>query len=149
MQSITRSRWFPHSPTTIYSVLSNPDKLARVVKRLHSVTVLERTGDQGAVRAVIDLPGGKFIETEGHVEGLEDQNLHFQTEQPFPLKISWALQSETQDTRSGTAVEYTVAVDFSPVLAFISGMVLNGFLSSEMEGDLQRLTDLLIEDTTA
>ncbi|MCB9435725.1 MAG: SRPBCC family protein [Anaerolineales bacterium] len=139
MQNITCTRWFPHPTSTIYQTLTTPDKLPQIVKRLQAVDVLERAEEQGRVWAKIDLPGGKVIETEGTVTGTLNQYLAFETEKPFPLQISWRLSPES----NGTAVQYTIGVDFSPVIELLSGLVLKGYLQPEMEQDLSKLESLL------
>lgn len=145
MQSIKCSRWMPYPVEQIYLTLTDPNKLAAVVKRLHSVRVLDRHDNFGSVIATLDLPGGKFIETKGKVVGEENKLLMFSSEAPFPLEIKWEVAPDIQAGKTGTQVTYTVSVDFSPLVAFVSGMVLKGFLGTEMEQDLDRLNGLLAE----
>lgn len=140
MQTVTRSRQFPYKPEIIYELITTPNKLAQIVKRLESITVLEREGETGRVLAVLDLPGGKSVETEGHVVGDYGKQVRFSTAEPFPLEITWELKAHGDDS---TQVNYTIAVDFSPVLAFLSAIVLKGYLSAEMERDIDRLHELL------
>ena len=148
MQSIQRERWFPYPLEKTYIILTDVSKFARVVKRIDSLSVLERDGQNGRVAAVIDLPGGKLVATEGAVEGEDNQYLQFKTETPFPMTIRWDLQAATQDEISGTLVNYRVQIDLSSILSVLPTMILNGFLSSEMEGDLERLREIL-EETPA
>ncbi len=148
MQSIERERWLPFAIETTYTTLTDVDKFAKIVKRIDALHVLEREGANGRVNAVIDLPGGKLIETEGAVEGEDNQFLQFKSEEPFPMVIRWELKSETQDDISGTLVHYHVQLDLSSILSVLPTMILNGFLSAEMEGDLTRLNDMLVQDTS-
>lgn len=143
MQSIERDRWLPFTLEATYATLTDVDKFAQIVKRIDALEVLERAGQNGRVNAVIDLPGGKLIETQGAVEGEENQFLQFKSEEPFPMIIRWELKAETQGEISGTLVHYHVQLDLSSILAVMPTMILNGFLSAEMEGDLTRLNDML------
>lgn len=149
MRVVTQSRWIPYQSTDIYQLLTQPEKLAQVVKRITSVEVIERTDEIGKVRAQIDLPGGKLIDIFGQVEGEIGQHLSFKTEEPFPLQISWDLTHDVQqDSKTGTLVTYTIKVDFSAIVAFISNLVLGGYLSAEMKKDLDNLEDLLAHEFT-
>ena len=143
MQEIKRTQWLPYSAEAIYTVLTDVEKFAQIVKRVDSLTVLERDDIRGKVKAVVDLPGGKIFQTEGVVIGDHNQNLSFQTQEPFPLEIHWALQAETRNHTMGTLVDYTIRVDLSPIIAFVPDVVLNGYLSAEMDGDLKRLEALM------
>ena len=148
MKSINQSRWMPYHPNHIYQLLTESEKLTQVVKRIQSIEVLERYAESGKVRARIDLPGGKFVDMIGHVEGEVGQRLSFNGEQPFPLQIIWKLTDDVQDGKIGTIVLYTVKVDLSPVVAFISNLVLGGYLSAEMKKDLDMLEDLMAHEYT-
>jgi ribosome-associated toxin RatA of RatAB toxin-antitoxin module len=143
MQEIERSQWLPYSVESIYTVLTDVEKFAMIVKRLDSITVLERDDIRGKVKAVVDLPGGKIFETEGVVSGNHNKALSFTTQQPFPLEIHWALQSDTHNNEPGTLVNYTIRIDLSPIIGFVPDIVLNGYLSAEMDGDLKRLEAIM------
>lgn len=143
MQPIQREHWFPYPLETTYTTLTDVTKFAKIVKRIDSLKVLERTGQNGRVAAVIDLPGGKLVQTEGAVAGEDNEYLEFRTEKPFPMVIRWDLVGQTRDVVNGTSVTYSVAIDLSPVLAFLPAKILDGFLSTEMEGDLDRLLEIL------
>ena len=147
MQTVTSSRWVQFPIDFVYLTLTDPQKLVSVVKRLKKIDVLERTEKQGSVIAQIDLPGGKLIETHGTVTGTPDKKLSFSTDKPLPLTINWELEAAEQSSVIGTAITYSVSVDFSPMVAFVSGIVLKGYLSSEMEQDLQNLVDLLAAES--
>lgn len=148
MHTITQTSWLPYSPQTIYDVLTSPEKLATIVKRLKSIEVVSREGETGDVIAVLDLPGGKTLRTRGRVLGDIGQSLVFSTDEPVHLVIAWALEEQVQDGQIGTLVNYCVEVDFSPVAAFVSSIVLKGYLASEMKRDLQTLADLLTAEFT-
>lgn len=149
MQSVNCSRWIPFSVDVVYETLTSPEKLASVVKRLHSLTVLDRQGNVGSVLAVLDMPGGKVVETKGKVDGDEGKWVRFSSEQPFPLEIKWEVTAEDRNAIAGTQISYTITVDFSPLVAFVSGLVLKGFLSTEMEQDLDRLVALINAEYSA
>ena len=149
MQSIERERWLAFPLETTYAILTDVAKFAKIVKRIDSLTVLERVGQNGRVAAVIDLPGGKLISTEGEVEGDENQYLQFKTTEPFPMVIRWNLEAQTQDGTAGTFVKYHVQIDLSSILSVLPSIILNGFLSAEMEGDLDRLRLMLEGDGDA
>lgn len=144
MQEIERSQWLPHSVESIYAVLTDVEKFTTIVKRVDSLTVLERDDIRGKVKAVVDLPGGKIFQTEGVVSGNHNETLSFETQKPFPLEIHWALQAETRDNEAGTLVNYKIRLDLTSIIAFVPDIVLNGYLSAEMDGDLKRLEELLI-----
>jgi len=148
MKSINQSRWMPYQSTHIYQLLTESEKIIQVVKRIKTVEVLERHAESGKVRTQIDLPGGKFVNMIGVVEGEVGQRLSFTGEQPFPLQIVWELRDEVQDGQIGTIVSYTIKVDLSPVVAFISNLVLGGYLSAEMKKDLDKLEDLMAHEYT-
>lgn len=143
MQSVSRSVWLPYRPKQIYQVLTDPDKLAAIVKRLEHIEVLERNGEEGKVMATIDLPGGKSLETPGYVQGVPEQRLSFSTKEPVVLNIIWQLSPATEEGIAGTAIIYTIEVDFSPVATFISGVMLKGYISSEMKRDLRTLERIM------
>lgn len=143
MQEIERTQWLPYSVDAIYAVLTDVEKFTTIIKRVDSLTVLERDDIRGKVKAVVDLPGGKIFHTEGVVSGNYNQNLSFQTQEPFPLEIHWVLQAETRNRTMGTLVNYTIRLDLSPIIAFVPDIVLNGYLSAEMDGDLKRLEALM------
>ncbi len=149
MRVVTQSRWIPYQSTYIYQILTQPEKLAQVVKRITSVEVIERTNEMDKIRAQLDLPGGKFIDVFGQVEGEVGQYLSFKAEEPFPLQISWDLAYHVQNGKTGTLVTYTIKVDFSAVVAFISNLVLRGYLSAEMKKDLENLENLLAHEFTS
>lgn len=148
MKSINQSRWMPFQSNHIYHLLTEPEKLTQVVKRITAIEVLERHEESGKVRIQIDLPGGKFVEMIGQVEGEVGEYLSFSGEQPFPLHIDWDLSDDLQDGKLGTTVSYTIKVDLSPVVAFISNLVLGGYLAAEMRKDLDKLEDLLAHEYT-
>lgn len=143
MQSVSQPYWLAYPPAAVYQTLTDPDKLASIVKRLENIEVIDRDGDSGEVLATIDLPGGKTLQTRGQVEGVPHSDLSFKTEEPVKLNIIWKLSSATKDQIDGCDVVYTIEVDLTPVAAFISGLVLKGFLSTEMLQDLERLEILL------
>ena len=145
MQTVERSRWLPYNQSEIYAVLTDVQKFAQIVKRIVSLEVLERNGEVGRILAKIDLPGGKTIQTEGRVTGNLDDNLAFNSDQPFPMAITWQLMASEQDGTAGTMVSYSIAVDLSSKVAFLSQLVLNGYLSSELDGDLGRLETFVQE----
>jgi ribosome-associated toxin RatA of RatAB toxin-antitoxin module len=146
MQTVERTRWLPYSSAQIYHVLTDVEKFAQIVKRIIALDVLERNGDVGRILATIDLPGGKTIQAEGRVSGSNNEKLAFETDKPFPLAINWQLSPAEQDGSPGTTVSYTVAVDLSAKVAFLSKIVLNGYLSTELEGDLDRLEQFLQDE---
>jgi ribosome-associated toxin RatA of RatAB toxin-antitoxin module len=148
MHTVSRSRWMPYTPESIYAALTAPEKLAQIVKRIDSIQVLERQGDYGKVLARIDLPGGKMIETVGTVEGEVGKSLIFTTTEPFPLSNLWEFEVRSQDGAPGTYVTNTLQLDLSPVAAFVSGLVLTGYLSAELDGDLERLEEMVANETT-
>ncbi len=148
MQTITQMCWVPYPNTTIYNTLTNPIKLATVVKRLKTIDVISREGETGHVVAVVDLPGGKTFNTKGTVVGQMGHSLVFSASDPVHLVIAWELEELIQEGQIGTQITYRVEVDFTPVAAFISGLVLKGYLSSEMKRDLQALEDLLAAEFT-
>jgi hypothetical protein len=143
MQSVTCDHWLPFTPDKIYATLTDTDKLAQIVKRLESIEVLDRNGDSGDVMAVIDLPGGKKFRTLGHVEGIPGQRLAFQTDMPVTLNIIWELSAETREGQHGAYIQYTAEIDFKSVAAFVSKVMLHGYLSSEMQRDLETLESIL------
>jgi hypothetical protein len=138
----------PYQSNHIYQLLTESEKIVQVVKRIKTVEVLERQAESGRVRIQIDLPGGKFVDMVGQVEGEVGQSLRFRGEQPFPLQIIWELTDDVQDGKIGTVVSYTVKVDLSPVAAFVSSLVLGGYLSAEMKKDLDKLEDLMAHEYT-
>ena len=146
MQTINRTAWLPFAPDQIYTVLTDPEKLSAVVKRLEHIEVLERDGEHGKVMATLDLPGGKTLQTPGEVNGIPGEALSFSTIEPVVLNITWGLKAEAQDGIHGTAIDYGIAVDFSPVAAFISGVMLKGYISSEMKRDLRALERLMDQE---
>lgn len=148
MQTITQSCWVPYPPQAVYTILTDPDKLIMVVKRLKSIEVLSRDGETGDVKTVLDLPGGKSLTTHGNVIGQPNQSLVFSASNPVHLVIAWGLEEHFQDGQIGTSISYRVEVDLSPVAAFVSGLMLKGYLSSEMKRDLQTLEDLLAAEFT-
>lgn len=148
MQTITQSCWVPYPPQAVYQVLTDPDKLIAIVKRLKSIEVLSRQGETGDVRAVLDLPGGKTLTTCGSVVGHSSHSLMFSTNDPLHLIIAWELTEHIQAGKIGTTIGYRVEVDLSPVAAFVSGLMLKGYLSSEMKRDLQTLEDILAAEFT-
>jgi hypothetical protein len=139
MHIISRSRWIPYSPHFVYDVLTNPEKFEQIVGRIESIRVLEREGQRGKVLAKIDLPGRKWIETIGMVEGEIGKWVKFSANDPFPLRITWQLQPEIQGTLIGSRVTNIVELDLSPLVAFWSKLALTGYLSTEIDEDLQRL----------
>lgn len=145
MQEIERNQWLPHSVEDIYAVLTDVEKFAAIVKRVDSLTVLERDDIRGKVKAVVDLPGGKVFQTEGIVSGNHNETLSFETQEPFPLEIHWAVRAEPQNNMPGTLVNYKIRLDLSPIVAFVPDIVLNGYLSAEMDGDLKRLEEIMLD----
>lgn len=149
MQTITRSRWMAFEVTTLYTVLTDSEKFAKIVKRINHLEVVERrSDDEGIVLAQLDLPGGKTLKTKGEVKGVLNQRLSFETNQPFPLEILWELQPENHGEVEGALVTYTVSMDLSPMVSFVPERVVKGYMSSEMDGDLKRLEDT-VESTLA
>lgn len=143
MHSVTCDSWLPYSTEKIYAVLTDADKLTQVVKRLAAIEVLDREGESGDVVAIVDLPGGKTFRTLGHVEGIAGQSLTFKTDMPVALHIMWELTPHSREDQNGTQVTYTVAIDLKPVAAFVSKVMLRGYLSSEMQRDLATLEEIL------
>lgn len=148
MQSVTCSHWSPYPSHDIYTTLTDPVKLAAVVKRLQSIEVLDRNEETAEVVTIIDLPGGKVFRTMGHVEGIPGQQIIFRTDLPLKLNIIWEFATEIRDEVEGTAINYTVEVDFAPVAKFISKVMLHGYLSSEMQRDLAKLDEIMSTTST-
>lgn len=142
MYSVTRSRWLPYSPDVIYQVLTDPNKLVQIVKRIEGLTVLERDGEKGRAIAQIDLPGKKTINAEGFVEGVPGKYLTFYANEPFKLRNVWELSPEENRLTFGTRVQYSLAMDLSTIVEFWSKLILNAFLSAELDRDLERLDAL-------
>lgn len=148
MQTVTQSCWVAYPPHTVYNVLTDPDKLATIVRRLKSIEVLERNGETGEALATVDLPGGKSFDTYGRVVGDIGRSLTFSASQPVELIIAWTLEEDVRDGHVGTTINYSITVDFSPVAAFVSNIMLKGYLNSEMKRDLETLEDLLAAEFT-
>ncbi|MBI5930960.1 MAG: SRPBCC family protein [Chloroflexi bacterium] len=147
MHTISRTRWIPYSPHFVYAVLTDPEKFEQIVKRIEAIRILERHGERGTILAKIDLPGRKWIETTGTVEGEVGKRLVFTTHEPFPLKITWDLKPEIQGTLIGSRVTNSVELDLSPIAALWSKLVLTGYLSTEIDDDLQRLEDTVANES--
>ncbi|NDJ87243.1 MAG: SRPBCC family protein [Chloroflexi bacterium] len=148
MQTISCSRWIGRSPSDVYEVLTDPAKLVTIVKRLAGIEVLHRDGDVGRVKAILDLPGGKHVATEGKVTGRSDSFLSFTTSTPFELEITWELTADLRDGIAGTDVVYRAGVDFGPMIEFLSKLVLSGYLTTEMERDLDKLEGFLANEVS-
>ena len=141
MQHVEASQWLPYTPETIYDCLTDPDSLARVVKRIDQISVIDREGDRGRVAVVLDLPARKVVETTGQVSGVPHQQLSFRTDEPFPLEFSWKFTPE----RDGTQVTAALGVDLSRYGIPMAGILVRSIISSELKDDLGRLQALMAE----
>ena len=99
MQHVESSLWLPYDARSIYECLTDPNSLARVVKRIDSIAVIDRDGDSGSVVVVPDLPARKVVETTGHVSGTPYEQLTFRTDEPFPLEFAWKLTPDADAAR--------------------------------------------------
>jgi ribosome-associated toxin RatA of RatAB toxin-antitoxin module len=139
MQIVSRSRWIPYSPDEIYEALTKPDDLPLIVKRIDAMKVLSHEGNRGQVEVRIDLPGGKWVDVIGEVEGQPGKGIQFRAERPFPITNTWSLTPEERGLKVGTLATMAIELDLSPLIAFWSNLLLRGYLSSELDGDLLRL----------
>lgn len=139
MQIVSRSRWIPYSPDDIYAALTRPDDLPQIVKRIDAMKVLRHDGNSGQVEVRIDLPGGKWVNVIGEVKGRPGEGIQFKAEQPFPITNTWSLTPQERGLKVGTLATMSIELDLSPVVAFWSNLLLRGYLSSELDGDLMRL----------
>jgi hypothetical protein len=140
VQHVESSEWLPYDAQTIYECLTNPDSLAKVVKRIDRISVIDREGDSGSVQVVLDLPARKVVETTGQVSGTPYEQLTFRTDEPFPLEFAWKL---TPDADGGTQVVATLGVDLSSYGIPMAGLLVRSIISSELKDDLGRLRDLM------
>ena len=145
MKTIERQRWIPYPADQVYLALTDPNTIEKVVKRIESLEILERDQETGTILVTIDLPGGRSIETEGKVDGIPGVELTFTTEAPFPMVIKWRMEPDqpSKEEPIGTQVTYNIALDLSPIVAFVPDVVLRGYLSSELESDLERLESVM------
>jgi hypothetical protein len=141
VQHVESSQWLPYDARSIYECLTDPPSLARVVKRIDQISVLDRAGDSGRVTVVLDLPARKVVETTGRVSGTPYEALSFRTDEPFPLEFTWKLTPEGE----GTQITAALGVDLSSYGIPMAGILVRSIISSELKDDLGRLQALMAE----
>ena len=145
MQRVEFSQWIPCEPALIYQFLTDPQNLAAVVGRIEEAEVIEREGETGKVRVMLDLPARKVTETIGDVFGVLYEQLNFHTHEPFPLEFQWQFIPQEQDGIPGTEVQASIGFDLSVFGMAIGGTLIRGIVLSELRADMKRLESELHE----
>ena len=139
MQTVEYAEWIPYEPAAIYQFLTDPHNLASVVGRIQAAEVVERQGETGKVRVMLDIPTRRAVETTGDVFGVLNEELNFQTHEPFPLEFQWQFIPQEQDGIAGTDVHASLGIDLSLFGMAMGSMLIRGIVMSDLRADMERL----------
>jgi carbon monoxide dehydrogenase subunit G len=137
------------SPDRIFTVLSNPEVLDKLLPRLQKATLEESDTDRARLTLCLSI-GSMFgtICFAGKLEWTEPEEIIFSVSKPLDAQIRWTLTP----TEQGTIVKVTASLDLAPLLGpmvhFIPKHIPNEMIGKELQHALTELNARFEQDTT-
>jgi ribosome-associated toxin RatA of RatAB toxin-antitoxin module len=138
---VERERLFAATPEQLFGLIADVDELARILPRVERVEVLERGAGQARLRTHMAIgPFGSF-ESEGVARWVENRELTFSTSRPAAVATRWTLAPAD----GGTLLRVTMALDLTPLLGPLAGLVPAESVRAVIAPDLEAALSALAE----
>jgi carbon monoxide dehydrogenase subunit G len=123
------------APDDVFTVLSNPDGLTRLLPRLRKAEVYDKHDNQARMSLHISI-GSVFgtLRFEGNLHWSEPYEIKLSIQNPLPANIHWTLSS-TYDHE--TNVNVTISLDLKPLLGPMVNFVPLGGVEDMIGKDLE------------
>lgn len=149
MIKVTRRAYLEETtPEAIFTALSDPKSIAKILPRVQKVEMLNRDDVNRKARLVTHMGlGGMFgtIRCEGDLTWVDGREILFKVRTPVAVETRWQLTQAV----NGTELQATMALDLAPILgpmaAFVPTQQVADMLAAELESALKAIAAQLRE----
>lgn len=129
------------TPEEVFTALSDPKGIERLLPRMRKVELLSRRAN--CARLVTHMAiGGMFgtIRCEGDLHWIEPHEIVFKVAKPLPVETRWSLAQAPR----GTELNATMSLDLKPLLGGMAKFVPNDavadMIGKELDSALKEMT---------
>jgi carbon monoxide dehydrogenase subunit G len=148
MLRVERQKQIPSAtPEDVFTMLSDPDGLSRLLPRLRKAELSDRGPDHARLVLFISI-GSVFgtLRFEGNLHWVEPEQITLSVQNPLPATIHWSLTQADQ----GTDVKVTISLDLKPLLGpmvnFVPLNIVNEMIGKDLEHALREIASQIQTD---
>ena len=119
MIHINRTRYINATPEAVFAALSDPNKLAGLMSRVHRVEMLDRQPDRARIATQMTIGPFSNIRSEGDVRWQAGREVVFSSRTPLPVEARWILTP----SGSGTDLQAAFSLDLVPLMGMLAAFV--------------------------
>ena len=136
---ITRVRKIASTPTAIFATLADPANLAKLLPRVRSVDVLERSSDHARIATHMEFGPFGTIRNVGEVRWQADQEITFVSRSPVFVQSRWLLEPNGAATDVIATMQLDLAPLIGPFAAFVPAQQVITMIAPELDAALAAL----------